>query len=146
MSALRWIDTSRSHKWICDLPAHYSGDELIEEFSRAMDALRQLPLGQRLVVLTDLSKAVHSDSRRRQRIAQFMADNRVLIGRRVVAWGFVAGGIMRGALTALSWIHAFPVPMRVFGNRRDCDAWLDMRLAAERKGQPITDDDDGVPG
>jgi hypothetical protein len=131
MAELRWIDTSLPFKWICVLPAQYSADELLEEFGRAMDALRVLGTGRRLVVLTDLSQVTSSDSRRRQRIAQFMSENKSLIGTHVIAWGFVAHGMLRGALTALSWTKAFPVPMSVFGSRPDCDAWLNTQLTAQ---------------
>jgi hypothetical protein len=131
MTELRWIDTSLSFKWVIVLPAEYTTDELIEEFSHAMDALRQLAPDRRIVVLTDVSRVISSDSRRRQRIAQFMNEHKILIGKRVIAWGFVAHGVLRGALTALSWIGAFPVPMSVFGSRPDCDAWLNAQLAAD---------------
>jgi hypothetical protein len=131
MTALRWINTSHPRLWVVVLPAEYTTEELLGEFASAMDALRHLPPSHRIIVLTDLTAVGDSDSRRRQRIAKFMTDNRVLIGKRVVAWGFVASGIMRGALTALSWTRAFPVPMRVFGERPPCQQWLDEMLAAD---------------
>jgi hypothetical protein len=131
MVELRWIDTSLPFKWVCVLPAQYSADELLEEFRSAMTALRELTPDRRIVVLTDLTRVITSDSRRRQRIAQFMSENRILISKHVIAWGFVAHGVLRGALTALSWTHAFPVPMDVFGSRPPCDAWLNAQLAAD---------------
>jgi hypothetical protein len=130
MAALRWIDTSLSFKWICVLPAEYSAEELLDEFGAAMEALRELTPDRKIVVLTDLSRVLSSDSRRRQRIAQFMAQHKLLISTHVIAWGFVAHGLLRGALTALSWSRAFPVPMSVFGSRPACDAWLNAQLAA----------------
>jgi hypothetical protein len=131
MTALRWIDTSLPFKWICVLPDRYTADELLDEFGKAMDELRKLPADRRLVVLTDLTKVTGSDSRRRQRIAQFMSENSSLIKEHVMAWGFVAHGVLRGALTALSWSRAFPVPMSVFGSRPACDAWLNSHLTAQ---------------
>ena len=135
MAALRWIDTSLSFKWQCVLPANYTADELLDEFGKAMDELRKLKPDHKLVVLTDLSQVAGSDSRRRQRIAQFMSENRMLISQHVLAWGFVANGVLRGALTALSWSRAFPVPMNVFGSRPPCDAWLNAQLAAKGHGR-----------
>ena len=132
MGELRWIDTSLPLKWTCVLPAQYTADELLDEFGQAMVALRKLAPDRRLVVLTDLSQVVGSDSRRRQRLAEFMTENKALIGKHVVAWGFVAHGVLRGALTALSWTRAFPVPMSVFGARAPCEAWLHDQLAAKR--------------
>ena len=88
-----------------------------------------VPAEQRLVVLTDLSQVVDSDSRRRQRIAQFLSEHKSLIASHVIAWGFVANGVLRGALTALSWMRAFPVPMNVFGSRVHCESWLNTQLA-----------------
>ena len=130
MSGLRWIDTSLPFKWTCVLPSQYTADELLEEFGKAMDILRQLPPEQRLVVLTDLSKVVDSDSRRRQRLAQFMSEHKTLMAEHIIAWGFVANGVLRGALTALSWVRAFPVPMNVFGSRVHCEAWLNAQLVS----------------
>jgi hypothetical protein len=140
MTTLRWIDTSHPQKWIIVLPALYTSEELFQEFGEAIEALRQLPRDRRIVVLTDLTKVGGSDSRRRQRIAQIIGDNRVLLARHIVAWGFVASGIMRGALTALSWIRAFPVPMSVFSTRRECEAWIDEQLAAATRAGKSDED------
>jgi hypothetical protein len=129
MTALRWIDTSRPEKWICILPARLTVEDFVEEFGGAMESLRRLPPDQRLVVLTDLMQVVSSDSRRRQHAAQFIKDNKVLLRQHVVAWGFVAAGVARGALTAIGWLHAFPVPMSVFATREECERWLEARLA-----------------
>ena len=130
MSGLRWIDTSLPFKWTCVLPARYTADELLEEFGKAMDMLRQLPPERRLVVLTDLSQVVDSDSQRRKRIAQFMSEHKTLMATHIIAWGFVANGVLRGALTALTWVRAFPVPTNVFGSRVQCEAWLNGQLAS----------------
>ena len=130
MSGLRWIDTSLPFKWTCVLPAQYTADELLDEFGRAMDVLRQLPPHHRLVVLTDLSKVTQSDSARRKRIAQFMSEHKSLLSTHIIAWGFVANGVLRGALTALSWVHAFPMPTSVFGSRLHCEAWLNAQLSS----------------
>jgi hypothetical protein len=129
MAELRWIDTSRPEKWICVLPSRLTLEEFVEEFGEAMESLRRLPPGRRLVVLTDLAQLAASDSRRRQRAAQFIRENKAVLRRHVVAWGFVAAGVMRGALTAIGWLHAFPVPMSVFATREECERWLEARLA-----------------
>ena len=135
MTALRWIDTSRPQKWICVLPERLTVEEFTEEFGGAMESLQRLPPDRRLVVLTDLTQLTSSDSRRRQRAAQFMRDYKVVLRRHVVAWGFVAAGVMRGALTAIGWLNAFPVPMSVFATRSDCETWLDARLADDLRGR-----------
>ena len=132
MTALRWIDTSLPFKWICILPARYTTDELLDEFGKAMGALRALGTDCRLVVLTDLTQVTGgSEPRRRQRLVQFMSENQSVISEHVIAWGFVAHGVLRGALTALSWSRAFPVPMSVFGSRLECETWLNAQLTAQ---------------
>lgn len=125
---LRWIDTSRPEKWVVVLPAQLTVEEFAEEFGEAMESLRRLPPDRRLVVLTDLTQLTGSDSRRRQRAAQFIKENRAVLRQHVVAWGFVAGGVMRGALTAIGWLNAFPVPMNVFVTRHECDSWLEAQM------------------
>jgi hypothetical protein len=132
MSALRWIDTSHPRKWVCILPEKFTFEEFTEEFSRAIEALRRLPAHQRVVVLTDMENMNHSEARRRQRSAQFIKEHKEVFRRHIIAWGFVTTkGVIRGALTAISWLRAFPVPMNVFATRRECDAWLDERLATD---------------
>jgi hypothetical protein len=75
---------------------------------------------------------------RRQRAAQFIKEHRDVFRRHIIAWGFVSTkGVIRGALTAIAWLRAFPVPMDVFATRRECDAWLEERLAADSKSGSI---------
>jgi hypothetical protein len=132
MTALRWIDTSHPRKWICILPAKFTFEEFEQEFSRAIEELRRLPLDRRVVVLTDMDQMNHSEARRRQLSAQFIKEHKEVFRRHIIAWGFVTSkGVIRGALTAIAWLRAFPVPMNVFATRRECEAWLDERLAAE---------------
>ena len=135
MARLRWIDTSSPEKWICVLPAHLTIEEFDQEFGEAMETMRRLPDDQRLVVLTDLSQVAESNSRRRKSAAQFITEYKAVLHRHVVAWGFVASGVMRGALTAIGWIGAFPVPMSAFTTRRECEAWLEERLTEDRGAQ-----------
>jgi hypothetical protein len=135
MSALRWIDTSNSRKWICVLPERFTFDEFSKEFSNAIEQLQRLPASHRVVVLTDMEQMTHSEARRRQAAAQFIKEHRQVFRRHIIAWGFVSTkGVIRGALTAIAWLRAFPVPMNVFTTRRECDAWLEERLAADAKG------------
>jgi len=130
MTALRWIDTtSQARKWICVLPENFTFEEFADEFSRGIAELRRLPSGGRIVVLTDLERMTHSDPRRRQLAAQFIKEHKEAFRRHIIAWGFVTTkGVIRGALTAISWLRAFPVPMNVFATRHECDAWLAERL------------------
>jgi hypothetical protein len=132
MTALRWIDKSHPRKWICVLPERFTFEEFSQEFSNAIEELRRLPVGHRVAVLTDMEHMSHSEARRRQRSAQFIKENKAVFRRHIVAWGFVSTrGVIRGALTAIGWLRAFPVPMKVFTTRLECDAWLDERLAAD---------------
>jgi hypothetical protein len=135
MPALRWIDTSHPRKWICVLPARFTFEEFSQEFSSAIEELRRLPANRRVVVLTDMEQMTHSEARRRQRSAQFIRENKEVFRRHIIAWGFVSTkGVIRGALTAIAWLRAFPVPMNVFTTRRECDAWLEEQLAADTGG------------
>ncbi|HMI86232.1 MAG TPA: hypothetical protein VK550_19195 [Polyangiaceae bacterium] len=132
MAALRWIDTSHPRKWICILPANFTFDEFTQEFTNAIEELRRLPNTRRVIVLTDMDQMTHSEARRRQRSAQFIKEHKEVFRRHIIAWGFVTTkGVIRGALTAIAWLRAFPVPMNVFSTRRECEAWLEERLAAD---------------
>lgn len=132
MTALRWIDTSRPRKWICVLPENFTFEDFTQEFANAIEELRRMPLGHRVVVLTDMDRMNHSEARRRQRSAEFIRDNKEVFRRHIIAWGFVTNkGVIRGALTAIAWLRAFPVPMKVFATRAECEAWLDRKLATD---------------
>jgi hypothetical protein len=141
MAALRWIDTSHPRKWVCALPERFTFEEFSEEFTNAIEELRRLPLDRRVVVLTDMGQMNHSEARRRQRSAQFIKDHKDVFRRHIIAWGFVTTkGVIRGALTAIAWLRAFPVPMNVFATRRECELWLEERLAADTGGSSIASD------
>jgi hypothetical protein len=136
MAALRWIDTSQPRKWICVIPANFTFEEFTQEFMAAIDELRCLPNGHRVVVLTDMEQMTHSEARRRQRSAQFIKEHKEVFREHIIAWGFVSTkGVIRGALTAISWLRAFPVPMNVFTTRRECEAWLEERVVADAAGR-----------
>ena len=144
MAVLRWIDTSNPRKWICVLPERFTFEEFAQEFTNAIEELRRMPAGQRVVVLTDMEQMTHSEARRRQRAAQFIKENRLVFRQHIIAWGFVSTkGVIRGALTAIAWLRAFPVPMDVFTTRKECEKWLDERLATDAGAAPllVTDDD-----
>jgi hypothetical protein len=145
MTAQGWIDTSHPHKWICIIPGSFTYEEFAEEFASAIEHLRRLPPHHRLVVLTDMEKMTHSEARRRQLAAQFIKEHRDVFRQHIIAWGFVSTkGVIRGALTAISWLRAFPVPMNVFSTRRECFTWLEERLAADGGGsaKPTAGDED----
>jgi hypothetical protein len=133
---MAWIDTSHANKWIVVLPGVFTFEEFDDEFTTAIDDLRRRPPGYRVVVLTDMEQMTHSEARRRQRAAQFIREHRDVFRQHIIAWGFVSTkGVIRGALTAIAWLRAFPVPMNVFATRRECHTWLDEQLAAERAGR-----------
>src|SRR5689334_14424634 len=119
MAALHWIDTSHPNKWLVVIPESFTFEEFTQEFARAIEELRRMPPEHRIVVLTDMEKMTHSEARRRQAAAQFIKDHREVFRQHIVAWGFVSTkGVIRGALTAIAWLRAFPVPMNVFATRR----------------------------
>jgi hypothetical protein len=144
MPALRWIDTtSQPRRWMIVLPEHFTVEEFTDEFSNAIDELRRLPASRRIVVLTDLERMTYSEPRRRQAAAQFFKEHKGAFRRHIIAWGFVTTkGVIRGALTAISWLRAFPVPMSVFSTRPECEAWLQERLAEDTGESMVPKDED----
>ena len=76
------------------------------------------------------------------RARKFIKEHKEAFRRHIIAWGFVTTkGVIRGALTAISWLRAFPVPMNVFATRHECDAWLAERLAKDTGESMIPGDD-----
>lgn len=132
----RWIDTTNPQHWRCEVPPEYTVEEFSAEFDRATEALRQLPDDFRFVYLADMSAVPRSDPRNRARVARFLSESNDAIKRHMIAWGIVVGNsLLQGAVTAVSWLGSFPVPTRVFTDRRACADWLDQQLALEQLAQ-----------
>jgi len=131
----RWIDTSDAQRWKCELPATYSVEDFTAEFDRATEVFNMLPANARFVYVADFTRVVHSDPRNRARVARFLRECGGPIKRHMIAWGIVTPhALLRGAITAVTWLGTFPVTTRVFAERDDCDAWLEQQLAMEQRG------------
>lgn len=128
----RWLDTSNPRLWVCELPESYGHDDFVRELDAAVEALRALRAGRRVVALLDLSQVKSSDPRRRQRASQFLSEHAGLIAERTVAWGFlIPNPVVRGAITAIRWVGSFPVPIKMFAERFECEQWLEQQLALD---------------
>ena len=133
MYGFRWIDTSNPLFWRAELPATYSVEEFSAEFDRATQVFRQLPADYRFVYLADMSAVGTSDPRNRARVAQFLREVGVPVKRHMIAWGIVvSSSLLQGAVTAVMWLSSFPVPTRVFTDRRECEDWLAQQLALDQ--------------
>jgi hypothetical protein len=129
----RWIDTRNPLFWRCVLPPHYSVEEFAREFDLATEVIRTLPPGRRFVYFVDMSEVTHSDPRNRNRVARFLVDCEAPLRLHMIAWGMVIpNSVMRGAITAISWLGKFPVPLQVFDDARECEHWLDQQLALDQ--------------
>lgn len=131
-AALRWVDTSDSRWWKCVVPAVYTVEEFAAEFDRATELFQRLPYGVRFVYTADFTNVTSSDPRNRARVVRFLRECQVPIKNHMIAWGIVTPRpLLRGAITAVTWLGQFPVPTRVFAARQECDTWLAQQLAAE---------------
>jgi hypothetical protein len=129
---LQWIDPSRPHWWVAEFPERYSVEQFASELDAAAAHLRDLPADHRIVYLADFSATVHSDSRNRAKVAEFLQRSNADVRQHVVAWGIVvSGAVLQGAVTAVKWLTGFPVPTSVFTSRRECEDWLAQQLVLD---------------
>ena len=132
-SRFLWADVSNPETWSCQLPPHFSVDEFSCEMENLAEGLLALPVGRRLTVLIDLTLVEESDPRRRAAAVRFFNARASTLRTYVAAWGFVSvSPLIRGSITAISWLASFPVPVRVFADAYGCHAWLAQVLALEQ--------------
>jgi hypothetical protein len=132
-----WADVSNPETWSCQLPPRFSVEDFSREMDGLADALLELPAGRRLTVLIDLTLVESSDPRRRAAAARFFNARASTLRMYVAAWGFVSvNSLIRGSITAISWLASFPMPVRVFSDTYGCSAWLAQVLALEQMGRP----------
>jgi hypothetical protein len=136
-SRFLWADVSSRETWSCQLPPRFSVEDFSQEMEGLADALLELPSGRRLTVLIDLTLVESSDPRRRAAAARFFNARANTLRLYVAAWGFVSvSPLIRGSITAISWLASFPMPVRVFADTYGCSAWLAQVLALEQMGRP----------
>ncbi len=132
-----WIDTRDPYWWKCEIPPVYTVDEFTAEFDRASHVFLHGLSNERFVYSADFSSVEASDPRNRARVALFLRECAEPIKRHIIAWGIVAPRpLMRGAITAVTWLGQFPVTTRVFAERTECDDWLAQQLAIEQLNAP----------
>ena len=93
---------------------------------------RALTRGGQFISLVDVTRLDTVPSAvQRRRYAAWRKRNEDALRERVVAVAFVTGNrpLVRGALTALSWLARHPSPERAFEDRTDATAWLYSTLA-----------------
>jgi hypothetical protein len=128
-----WADVSNPESWSCQLPPDFSVEDFSREMENLAEALLQLPAGRRVTVLIDLTLVANSDPRRRAAAVRFFNARASTLRTYVAAWGFVSvSPVIRGSITAISWLASFPVPVRVFADAYGCNAWLAQVLALEQ--------------
>lgn len=125
MSGSDWIDTSRPDMWVVTLPERYTVEEFAAEFDALTLRLRALSPREATTVMIDVTSLQRSDPRNRARAARFFREEAHELRQKVRAWGFVSpSATLRGAITAIGWLGAFPTPTQTFDKREPCERWL----------------------
>ncbi|MCB9603372.1 MAG: hypothetical protein H6724_15015 [Sandaracinus sp.] len=115
---------------VVSLPSSWSEDEWESYLAR----MRTYPSRrERYVTLTDARGAGTPSAAQRKRAAQVMAEDEALSKRFNVANGLVfESALLRGMLTAITWLTPPPVPMQTFASPRQALEWLDgLYLSAQ---------------
>jgi hypothetical protein len=103
-------------------------ESALEESYRRLEQL--LARQQPVIVLLDLRGAVSSPGRRK-RFAEWLAHHEAEVVRQVLAIAVVVGNeLERGFVTAVAWLKASPVPLRVFTDPVAAEQWLRERYEA----------------
>ncbi len=94
--------------------------------------------GGRFISLVDVSQMVEVPTAlQRQTYAAWRKAHFEELRRHVIAVGFVVGDrpLLRGGLTALSWLAKHPSPESFFSEREDALMWLRARQMADANAQ-----------
>ncbi len=101
----------------------------IEEYMRAQRAL--IERRESFATVVDLSQGRVPPASQRAAQAKFEKENHDAIARYCVGAGFcVPSSLMRGALTAISWIHKWPHPYKYCATLAEAEAYARARLRA----------------
>jgi hypothetical protein len=104
-------------------------DADIETLRRSND--EAIARGGRIISLVDITEVAEPPTAvQRRTYAAWREAHFAALRRHVVAVAFVVGDrpILRGGLTALSWLAQHPSPEAYFATREEGLAWLDVRL------------------
>ena len=103
-----------------------------DEWERYLTQMRSYPSRrERYVTLTDARGAGTPTAAQRRRAAEVMAEDQALSKRFNVANALVYdSALLRGMITAITWITPPPVPMQSFATPEPALRWLDELYAA----------------
>jgi hypothetical protein len=115
------FDDSRWPVVICEMVG-VSTDAEIDEFIRtvAQALSRRVPH----YVIIDARRGESMSSKHRRQIADWVTRNQPELRAHRVGLALVAeSALIRGALTAIYWLHAPPYPTKVFARIEEAEAW-----------------------
>ena len=116
------IDDSKWPLVLIVWPEHPVTDEDIDAFVAERRA--QLPRGPHVTLhLTEGGSGLGSKQRRR--MASYLDEDTEKVRGRLLASALVAPKpVIRGMITAITWLTSPPFPQRVFADRPSAEAWL----------------------
>jgi hypothetical protein len=121
------VDCSRWPLVVYTYDGPFASQDEIDACLKAQEAVLQR--GAKFAVVVNMQgEAPPADQRALQ--ARWEKHNHELLKQRVVGVGFAAPSLlMRGAITAMSWIHPWPHPCEVFASYREAEAYARGKLA-----------------
>jgi hypothetical protein len=94
--------------------------ELVEALDHVKELMEEVASGEKIFVLTDLSRSKAASASQRKVGAEFSARSAALQRRTVVGNAFViTSAVVRGVVTAVSWLRSSPVPTKVVATREE---------------------------
>ncbi len=116
------IDDSQWPLVLITWPEHPVTDEDVDVF--VAERRKQVPRGKHVTLhLTEGGSGLRS--RQRRRMAEYLREDAELVRGRLLASALVARNpVIRGMITALSWLTSPPFTQRVFADRASAEAWL----------------------
>ncbi|MCB9658762.1 MAG: STAS/SEC14 domain-containing protein [Polyangiales bacterium] len=114
----------------------YADGFTIDDFRGAMEFVARYTGQHRpIAILSEVRGTVPAGAADRRRMADIVRDHDQAAGHNICASAVVTDStLMRGVLTAVSWIHATPYELRAFSDDDQARAWLRERLAGSQRG------------
>lgn len=129
-----WLDVGKEPLHHLVLPPEYTYEELdaeltaVERYYRAR--VRENP-DLFFATLVDVRAIRRSNAKNRSRFTQIGADMKSLLEQNFAAVaGVVSNPVIKGAVTAATWVFPFPCPWATFTDPRAAEGWLREKLAA----------------
>jgi hypothetical protein len=126
MSHIGW-DAQKSPLLVCRFPSEWTDQEFENGMVELLDILAK---AERVGLVSDTTGSGKPTAKQRRFTADSIARNEELFRTRVAGWAVVVDSpVVRGIVTAITWIHSPPFPLIMLPTVREAEEWVRTQLS-----------------